>query len=63
MEKGARKLRFDIYPQPDLLAALDRWRGAQPDVPNRAEAARRVLEEALAAKGYFKAPRKRKAPE
>ena len=56
-------MRFDIYPQPDLLAALDRWRGAQPDVPNRAEAARRVLEEALAAKGYFKAPRKRKAPE
>ena len=31
----------------DMLAALDAWRLAQPDVPGRAEAIRRLLAEKL----------------
>jgi hypothetical protein len=46
----AEKLRFDVYPTLELLELLDRWRGQQPGVPSRAEAARRLLTEALEAK-------------
>lgn len=35
--------------QPDFLAALDQWRAAQSDVPNRSEAIRRLVEAAIAA--------------
>jgi metal-responsive CopG/Arc/MetJ family transcriptional regulator len=31
----------------DLLASLDRWRRKQSDLPNRPEAMRRLIEEAL----------------
>lgn len=30
------------------LQAVDEWRRAQPDVPNRSEAIRRLVEQALA---------------
>jgi hypothetical protein len=30
-----------------LLASLDQWRRKQPDLPNRPEAMRRLIEEAL----------------
>lgn len=30
--------------QPDLLAAIDLWRKAQPDLPTRPEAVRRLVE-------------------
>lgn len=33
--------------QPELLAALDDWRRAQPDLPGRSEAIRRLLAEKL----------------
>jgi hypothetical protein len=46
----AQKLRFDVYPTLELLELLDRWRGQQPGVPSRAEAARRLLTEALESK-------------
>ncbi len=36
--------------QPQLLAAIDAWRGAQPEPPTRAEAIRRIVEQALGAK-------------
>jgi metal-responsive CopG/Arc/MetJ family transcriptional regulator len=38
----------------DLLASLDEWRRKQPDLPNRPEAMRRLIEQAL------KAPKPRK---
>lgn len=44
------KLRFEIYPDRELLLRLDRWRIEQPDAPTRAEAARRLLDEALETK-------------
>jgi len=40
--------RLDIYPHPELVSALDRWRRDQPDLPPRAEAARRLIELGLA---------------
>lgn len=33
--------------QPDLLGAIDAWRGAQPDLPSRPEAIRRLTALAL----------------
>lgn len=33
--------------QEDLLGRLDEWRRAQPDIPNRPEAIRRLLAKAL----------------
>lgn len=50
------KLRFDLYPSRELLRRLDRWRIEQPDAPARAEAARRLLDEALRAKEQQAAP-------
>jgi hypothetical protein len=37
--------------QPELATPLDDWRRNQADLPTRAEAIRRLLEEALKAKG------------
>ena len=34
---------------PALAERIDRWRCSQPDLPNRAEAARRLIEIGLAA--------------
>ena len=39
--------RLDMRLPKALLMRLDSWRGAQPDVPGRAEAARRILEKVL----------------
>jgi len=33
--------------QPELAALIDDWRRAQPDIPNRPEAIRRLVEQAL----------------
>jgi metal-responsive CopG/Arc/MetJ family transcriptional regulator len=35
----------------DLMGALDKWRGAQPDIPSRPEAIRRLIEMGLKAAG------------
>lgn len=37
--------------QPRQLAAVDKWRSKQPDVPSRPEAVRRLISLALAEKG------------
>jgi hypothetical protein len=47
----AQKLRLDVYPTPDLLDAINRWRGKQPDIPPLATAVRRLVESALLAEG------------
>jgi hypothetical protein len=41
--------------QPPIVAAIDAWREAQEDQPERGEAIRRLVEQALAA-----APKRRK---
>lgn len=51
------KLRLDIYPPPELVAAIDKWRGAQRDVPTRAEAVRRLVEVGLQVKAPAKPAR------
>jgi hypothetical protein len=45
-----KRLHLDVYPTRELLLRLDRWRIEQPDAPLRAEAARRLLDEALEAR-------------
>ncbi len=41
--------RLNVWVTPALLQDLDDWRRVQPDIPGRAEAARRLLEAALRA--------------
>jgi hypothetical protein len=36
--------RFELRLPPDLGDKIDDWRRAQTDIPNRAEAARRLIE-------------------
>lgn len=38
---------------PELLALVEKWRAQQPDKPSRAEAIRRLVEEALMSKQGF----------
>jgi hypothetical protein len=59
--ESPKRLRLDLYPDRDLILRLDRWRIEQPDAPSRAEAARRLLDEALAAKSARQSARRRKA--
>ena len=53
------KVMFVRAPQA-LVARLDRWRGAQEDVPSRSDAVRRILDERLKADGVPR-PRQRRA--
>lgn len=39
--------RFQMRVSPDFLAKIDDWRRQQPDLPNRSEAIRRLVELAL----------------
>ena len=39
--------RFAMFMSPELIAAVDEWRRKQPDLPSRAEAVRRLLQQAL----------------
>lgn len=41
--------RLNIWVTPALVLELDEWRRVQPDIPGRADAARRLLEAALRA--------------
>jgi hypothetical protein len=41
--------RFNMKASPEFLARLDQWRRKQPDLPNRSEAIRRLVEIAMAA--------------
>ena len=45
-EDGA-STRFEMRASPAWLKALDEWRRAQPDLPGRAEAIRRLVEKGL----------------
>lgn len=38
------KTRFEILLRDPLRSELDAWRRKQPDIPNRAEAARRLIQ-------------------
>ncbi|RUW45144.1 ribbon-helix-helix protein, CopG family [Mesorhizobium sp. M1A.F.Ca.ET.072.01.1.1] len=42
--------RFELRLSTDLLSRIDEWRRAQPDLPSRSEAFRRLVEAGLAAK-------------
>ncbi len=42
-EEKPKSSRIEIRIASDLVKKLDRWRGAQEDVPNRSEAARRLM--------------------
>jgi hypothetical protein len=42
---------FQMRVSPSWLATIDEWRRAQPDIPSRAEAIRRLVEIALAEGG------------
>lgn len=42
-------MRFEIKLPPVLKDAIDRWRRQQPELTNRAEAARLLIEAGLAA--------------
>ena len=44
MAKPSQTPRFEMRLPLDLGARLDRWRRKQSDLPNRAEAARRLME-------------------
>lgn len=41
---GIKPLRLDIKPSLALRKAIDRWRATQPEIPSRAEAARKLIE-------------------
>jgi hypothetical protein len=49
-----KPIRLDIMPSRDLRDAIDRWRRQQPDLPPRAEAARRLIEAGLKAESRKK---------
>jgi metal-responsive CopG/Arc/MetJ family transcriptional regulator len=41
--------RLDMRVPPGFLAKVDQWRRRQPDLPNRSEAIRRLVEAGIAA--------------
>src|SRR3954462_14599121 len=49
--------RFEIRLSPELEDRIDEWRRSQPDLPPRAEAARRLIEAGLGAIGTRGGPR------
>src|SRR5437879_12065285 len=49
--------RFEIRLSPELEDRIDEWRRSQPDLPARAEAARRLIEAGLGAMGTRGGPR------
>jgi metal-responsive CopG/Arc/MetJ family transcriptional regulator len=48
--------RFFMKISPEFLARLDDWRRRQPDLPNRSEAIRRLVEAGMAATKQGKQP-------
>jgi metal-responsive CopG/Arc/MetJ family transcriptional regulator len=41
--------RFEMRAPAELLSRVDEWRREQPDIPNRSEAIRRLIEAGLEA--------------
>lgn len=55
---AAEKLnRFEMRADDAFIKAVDDWRRKQPDLPNRSEAIRRLVEQALAAQPKAKRPK------
>lgn len=48
MTAPERMQRFEMKAPKEWLARVDEWRRKQPDLPPRAEAIRRLVDEALA---------------
>jgi hypothetical protein len=46
--------RFQMRVSPSFLKLIDDWRRKQPDLPSRAEAIRRLVEQAIASKPKVK---------
>lgn len=46
----ANSERFQMRVSPEFLASIDSWRRKQDDLPSRAEAIRRLVEQALKAR-------------
>jgi len=51
-----KPIRFEIRLQPGLSIKIDGWRRQQPDLPSRAEAARRLIEIALEKASFIQPP-------
>ena len=47
-EAVAPTVRFELRLSGELAAAIDEWRRHEPDLPNRTEAVRRLIERRLA---------------
>lgn len=47
MSVELKSVRFIFSAEPSLLARVDNWRRKQADLPSRAEAVRRLLQDAL----------------
>jgi hypothetical protein len=57
--------QFQMRASADFLAQVDEWRRAQPDIPGRAEAIRRLVEIALSGGGpgvRLKPPKSKRKP-
>ena len=50
MPEAEKMVQLMIRAAPDMIARIDDWRRLQPDLPNRAEAVRRLVELGLASK-------------
>jgi hypothetical protein len=51
MADDLKDLRIPVMMAAAEVAAIDAWRRSQPDLPNRSEAIRRLVELGLKAKG------------
>jgi hypothetical protein len=47
---GRKGRPLQLYATDDFLAMIDDWRRKQPDIPNRSEAIRRLVDQALKGK-------------
>ena len=50
MKEAEKMAQLMIRAAPDMIARIDEWRRVQPDLPNRAEAVRRLVEIGLVSK-------------
>jgi hypothetical protein len=50
MPEAEKKVQLMIRASPDMITRIDEWRRLQQDIPNRAEAVRRLVELGLASK-------------
>ena len=58
--ENRKPTRFELRLPPELGDEIDRWRRNQPDLPPRAEAARRLIEAGLQAQPTPAKPARKK---